>query len=135
MEFANPRGFDDFIIFGVAFQFAHFALVDVGFDIVAEVGQEEDLPLAVPQKRMIQNISKHGLSAVFTATCTVDVFFRFALDLVKDKVEKLQILFMTVCFIFQFLVQSFLAKDFAFMDYHVKQSDQVQPELKSRVVR
>lgn len=125
MEFANPRGFDDFIIFGVTFQFAHLGLVDVGFDIVAEVGQEEDLPLAVPQKRVIQNISKHGLSAVFTAAGTVDVFFKFALDLVKDKVEELQILFMTVCFIFQFLVKSFLAKGFAFMDDHVKQGDQV----------
>lgn len=66
MELADPRYSDDLALLGVGVQLAHFALVDVRLDVVAEVGQEKDLAFAVPQERMLEDLLKHQLSAGLT---------------------------------------------------------------------
>lgn len=53
MELFDPGCLDDVVILRVALEFFHFLVVDVRLDVVAEVREEEDLALAVPEKGMI----------------------------------------------------------------------------------
>ena len=62
MEFFNPGSFDHIVVSGMALKFLNFGLVNVGFDVVAEIREEKNFSLAVPEERMIEQILKHEFS-------------------------------------------------------------------------
>ena len=53
MELTNPRNCNHFTFFSMLVKSLYLTLVDMSLNIVAEVRKEENLTLAVPQKRML----------------------------------------------------------------------------------
>lgn len=55
MKFLDPVGPDDAVLLRMPLQAIKPGLVKVRLNVVAEISEEEDLALAVPQERMFQH--------------------------------------------------------------------------------
>lgn len=80
MEFLYPVCSDNAVLVGMSLQAIKPGLVEMSFDVVAEVSEEEDLALAVPQKGMFQHFIEQQLMGMTYSFC-----------LVQDEVQELYV--------------------------------------------
>lgn len=80
MEFFDPVCSDDAVFVRMPLQAIKPRLIEMRLYVVAEVSEEEDLALAVPQKGMLQHFIEQQLMGVANRLC-----------LVQNEVQKLYV--------------------------------------------
>lgn len=104
MEFFNPWSFDHIVVSGMALKLLNFGLVNVRFDVIAEIREEKNLSLTIPKEGMIEQILEHQLSRIFTDSSIFNVFVRYlslASRFIKNEIKELEIFILTVSLVSQ----------------------------------
>lgn len=137
MELFDPWRLDNVIILGVALQFFDLLVVDVGLDVVAEVGKEEDLSFAVPEKGMVEDVFEHEGTKVIDwlgLKILICWIFAFAFGLVQDEIKKFEVFILTVSLILEQFINALFVELFSFVDEKMEERDHVCAQLESTVV-